>query len=603
MKRLFSIIIFTAAMMVTGSSVDAAKKTSVPDLRPVPGKVLDHQGIVINPTPVSITRPYSGVYNISAGLDMSGVPADMKGYLESVKESTDGIYTEVFLGQEVAGKNDVKPVSGAYRLYIGPHKISVIGYDRVGAIYGLRTLNQIIESVAKNQKDLPMMEIEDYPALKYRGVVEGFYGEPWSHEKRLSIMDFMGRHKMNSYVYGPKDDPYHRTPYWRQPYPEEEGKKISELAERARRNNINFVWAIHPGGDIRWDKADYDSLLNKFNSMYDLGVRQFAIFFDDIKGKGTDSHKQAAMLNDIVKDFVNKKNDVKNLIVCPTDYAKSRADSTDNGQLAVYGRELDPGVDVFWTGKVVCGDIEPESLEFVDSRIKRPALVWWNFPVSDYCRHNLLMGPVYGLDTTLNSTMMAGLETNPMENGEASKSAIYSVADYAWNPGAYNALDSWNRSFAELMPGAIDAYATFAIHSCDPPKNYRRNESWNIETFSYNNYTPEQFKALKQEFTKIKNVPDAMFAEGGNLPLVVEIAPWLVQFENLGERGLKALDLITLYESGDKNKFRQAYDELNILNEIQRPGYLDHRSGTLKLQPFVDKVLEDMRPLYESINK
>ena len=81
MKRLFSTIILSTIMMASVSSVDAAKKTSVPDLRPVPGKVLDHQGIVINPTPVSITRPYSGVYNISAGLDMSGVPADIKWYL------------------------------------------------------------------------------------------------------------------------------------------------------------------------------------------------------------------------------------------------------------------------------------------------------------------------------------------------------------------------------------------------------------------------------------------------------------------------------------------------------------------------------------------
>ena len=91
-----------------------------------------------------------------------------------------------------------------------------------------------------------MVEINDYPALKYRGVVEGFYGNPRSHETRLSILDFMGRHKMNSYVYGPKDDPYHRTPNWRKPYPPEEGRKIKELAERARKNHIDFVWAIHP---------------------------------------------------------------------------------------------------------------------------------------------------------------------------------------------------------------------------------------------------------------------------------------------------------------------------------------------------------------------
>lgn len=596
MKRLLLFIIVSVNLVTANEYILSAAKKSAPDMRPIPGEVLNHHGIIINPTPVKISRPYSGIYNLSAGFNLKDFEQDYAEEIKGLVNKENGIITESFYGEKVAAENDVKPVSGAYRLYIGPHKISIIGFDRLGVVYGLSTLKQIVGNLEKNNNnELPMMEIEDYPELKYRGVVEGFYGIPWSHQTRLSMLDFMGKHKMNSYVYGPKDDPYHRTPFWRQPYPEEEGKKIKELAERARKNNIEFVWAIHPGGDIRWNKEDYDSLLNKFSSVYDLGVRQFAIFFDDIKGQGTDSKKQADMLNDIVTDFVSKKDGVKNLIVCPTDYAMSRADSTDNGQLAIYGRELNPDVDVFWTGKRVCGDIDPASMDFVNSRIKRPALVWWNFPVSDYCKHNLLMGPVYGLDTTLDSAKMAGLETNPMENGEASKSAIYSVADFAWNPGAYNALDSWNRSFAEVMPGAPQAYSTFAIHSCDPPKNYRRNESWNIETFKYDDYTPEQYNNLKNEFEKIVSAPDEIFSNGGNLPLAVEIAPWLIQFSNLGNRGLKALELIKIYESGDANAFREAYNYLYKLNEIQKPGYEDHISGTLKLQPFIDNILSDLK--------
>ena len=592
-------LIYTLAigMFLFPSNASGAKKAkSVPNTRPVPGKVIDHKGIIINPTPVKIDRPYTGELNISAGYNFCDIPAGMQDDIKGFPVSAYGIPVIINYGKALAESSNLPQKSGAYHLSIGPDNINITAFDETGAFYGLNTLRQITESVLKNGMDLPMMEIDDYPTMKYRGVVEGFYGNPWSHETRLSLLDFMGRHKMNSYVYGPKDDPYHRTPNWRKPYPVAEGKKIKELAERAKKNHIDFVWAIHPGGDIRWDKADYDSLLNKFNAMYDLGVRQFAIFFDDIKGEGTDSHKQAALLNNIANDFVKKKDGVKNLIVCPTDYNQGWANPSDSGQLAIYGRELDPAVDVFWTGKVVCGDIEPASMEFVNSRIKRPALVWWNFPVSDYCRHNLLMGPVYGLDTTLDSSMMAGIETNPMENGEASKSAIYGVADYAWNTPAYNPLDNWTRSFSEIMPGAPDAYATFAIHSCDPPKNYRRNESWNVETFRFDNYTPEQFEKLREEFVKIKEAPDKMFSQGGNMPLVVEIAPWLIEFSNLGERGLLALDLIKAYESGNKEKFREDYDRLSLINEIQKPGFLDKRSGTLKLQPFIDSVLADLNP-------
>ncbi|MDE6338683.1 MAG: beta-N-acetylglucosaminidase, partial [Muribaculaceae bacterium] len=156
-------------------------------------------------------------------------------------------------------------------------------------------------------------------------------------------------------------------------------------------------------------------------------------------------------------------------------------------------------------------------------------------------------------------------------------------------------------SFEEIMPGAPDAYATFAIHSCDPPKNYRRNEAWNIETFRFNDYAPNQFDSLRKEFQKIKDAPDIMFSNGKNVPLVVEIAPWLIQFANLGDRGLKALDLIKIYESGDMAKFSEAYYELSVLNQIQNAGFMDHRSGTLKLQPFIDNVLIDLAPIYESV--
>jgi len=49
-----------------------------------------------------------------------------------------------------------------------------------------------------------------------RGVIEGFYGPPWSHQDRLDMIRFMGRVGMNMYFYGPKDDPFHREK-WREP--------------------------------------------------------------------------------------------------------------------------------------------------------------------------------------------------------------------------------------------------------------------------------------------------------------------------------------------------------------------------------------------------
>lgn len=109
---------------------------------------------------------------------------------------------------------------------------------------------------------------------------------------------------MNVYIYGPKDDPYHRTPNWRKPYPAQEGEQLKVLVNRAKENNVIFYWAIHPGQDIRWNEEDRSLLLQKFESMYQLGVRGFAVFFDDISGEGTKADKQAELLNYIDDHFV-----------------------------------------------------------------------------------------------------------------------------------------------------------------------------------------------------------------------------------------------------------------------------------------------------------
>ncbi len=90
---------------------------------------------------------------------------------------------------------------------------------------------------------------------------------------------------------------------------------------------------------------------------------------------------------------MEKKGDVTNLMICPTDYSQlCRPIPYLKGQLAIYGEKLNPKAEVFWTGAVVCSDLTPETLEFIDSRIKRPALYWWNYPVTDYARNYLLPG-------------------------------------------------------------------------------------------------------------------------------------------------------------------------------------------------------------------
>jgi hypothetical protein len=67
--------------------------------------------------------------------------------------------------------------------------------------------------------------IADFPSFAERGVVEGFYGTPWTHQDRVDILRFEGAHGMNVYYYAPKDDPYHRK-LWRDAYPPEAQQRL-----------------------------------------------------------------------------------------------------------------------------------------------------------------------------------------------------------------------------------------------------------------------------------------------------------------------------------------------------------------------------------------
>lgn len=572
----------------------SSQRSELQHVRPVPAGNSVRSGCPVNPVPHHISVDGTRSLNLARGLDLKDRHGKFAGHLDFIALNAGGVRLTVDFGGKAAAKNAVKAVSGAYVLKAGDKGISITGYDERGAFYGIQTLRQLVSGLAGVDGKLPYCEINDYPDLADRGVVEGFYGTPWSHEVRLSLIDFYGKFKMNSYLYGPKDDPYHSCPDWRLPYPEKEAGNIRELIQACRRNYVDFVWAIHPGQDIKWNEEDYQNLINKFNSMYGLGVRHFAIFFDDISGDGTDPAKQAALLNRLTEDFVKAKGDVGPLTVCPTDYSRLWADPTPKGSLAVYGRSLFPDIKVFWTGDVVCSDLTRETLEFVDSRIGRPAFYWWNYPVTDYARNYLLQGPVYGLDVTLSSDEVCGLVSNPMEHGEASKLALYGVADYTWNIASYDAMDNWERGLSELMPDAREAYRTFAIHSCDTETGYRRDESWETVTFRLDEWDDVAAAALEKEFSAIEAAPAVLESGCGNDLLLGELRPWLEEFGKLGTRGRRVIGLARVYLSGhDDAAFWNGYVH-NLMNAEDRKAYEAHKSGTMKLQPFYENMMDDM---------
>ena len=577
----------------------------------------DAQGFHLQPTPQKYVGSEDSVfiparYSLQVGATLRGSAAEqlLAGLFPDAAVTADFSVCIGMKGDKSVRKYAARIPKQAegYYLKIDKEGIVVAGADRRGVFYGVQTLVQLI-ALPK----LPLVEVTDYPDVPYRGVVEGFYGVPWSREARLSQLDFYGRNKMNIYIYGPKDDPYHSSPNWRKPYPAQEAEQLKELVECARRNEVLFCWAIHPGKDIRWNTEDRDLLMEKFESMYRLGIRAFAVFFDDISGEGTSAEKQVELLNDIYHNFVKVKGDVAPLLMCPTEYNRLWT-KLEGGYLATLGGKLHPDIGILWTGDKVVACIDKPTMQFVNPLLKRKAFIWWNFPVSDYVRDRLLLGAVYGNGTDIDDDISAFI-SNPMEHAEASKIALFSIADYAWNMDAYKSDASWRRAVRYLMPGHAAALQVFASHNSDLGGNehdFRREESEQIRPALerlLDAYCREGKRevaaasAVTEECERMIASADLLLASDENPALIKEITPWLIQFKLLGEYGREVLCMLAAQCDGKKTELEKAASHAKALQVLMKkidatynqngfqPGV---KTGSCHLKPAFDRLYQEV---------
>ena len=602
------------------------KRTFLATLCLMTGMTIYGQNIDVQPTPQQVnasneTLTLTGVYQIQG--EQEANPYALKGLKTLFAgEHNTGKGIKIYIGERgdkaIRKYNKFIPKQDeGYFLRISPKEIVVAGNDEQGTFYAVQTLKQLL-----NDNQLPITEITDYPEVRFRGVVEGFYGTPWSHQARLRHLKFYGENKMNTYIYGPKDDPYHSSPNWRLPYPEQEAKQIKELVQVAKENAVNFVWAIHPGQDIKWNQEDRDNLLAKFEKMYGLGVRSYAVFFDDISGEGTKADKQAELLNYIDEQFVKVKKDVTPLIMCPTEYNKSWS-NVKGGYLTTLGTKLNPSIHIMWTGDRVIadmyeGDTEKGGMKWINNLIQRPAYVWWNFPVSDYVRDHLLMGPVYGNDLHI-ANLMSGFVTNPMEHAESSLLAIYGVASYAWNPDQYDSDKAWKDAMKAVLPSSAKELEIFATHNSDLGANghgYRREESVALkpvaerflnEYLSKGTYQGEDFLSIINTFHSMIEAADILMTNTENPALIAEMKPWLIQHKLMGELGANVMLLTTAYGEGKQDYFLRKYKHVKALQQQmfdvdqtynQNPYQPGVKTAGLVIKPLIDKTFAKVVDMY-----
>nr|WP_315096455.1 beta-N-acetylglucosaminidase domain-containing protein [uncultured Porphyromonas sp.] len=532
----------------------------IPELYPRPQQVTESLGWLKMSTPLRQLRQRLDTLTLTQIRESKGLYAKANLRL--------GLKTDPRLSSY---RTKVPTQDESYYLEVNSRGITLVGADSVGLYYGLQSLRQLL---ASNQ--VPYCKITDYPSVGLRGVVEGFYGNPYSHSDRIEQFKFYGRTKLNTYIYGPKDDPYHRDK-WRELYPEQERKRISELVTQAHQRGVRFVWAIHPGLDIKWTEEDRKAVVRKCEDMYRLGVRSFAVFFDDISADDESARHQAELLNYLYEHFEKTGMKIGSLILCPTQYNQAWA---KGAYLDILGTKMNPKIEIMWTGKTVVTMIDRETMEYVNARIRRKGFIWLNYPVTDFAVDHILLGPMRGNASDIDQ-LVSGFVANPMEYAEASKVGVFGVADYLWNMKAYDADRAWEGAVKELYPHSTVAFRHFAQDNVDPGANGHRfrlqGESRDIapvitrfkESLLEGHVDRIAWSKLQDRFRTMAEDATILLADKTNEALSKELRPWLEVYHHMAQQGGLLLRMQRLLAEGKAEEFMASYKELQSIESKQ----------------------------------
>ena len=150
-----------------------------------------------------------------------------------------------------------------------------------------------------------------------RGVIEGFFGQPWGWPARLSAIDFLRDYGFGFYIYAPKGDAYLRRK-WREPMPRETLDQLARLGARCLDRGIDFGIGLTPFEIYQnYDGSARDCLRSKVLQINDTGADTLAILFDDMRG---DVEGIAEMQARVI-DEVCGMSTARRFIVCPTYYS------------------------------------------------------------------------------------------------------------------------------------------------------------------------------------------------------------------------------------------------------------------------------------------
>ena len=217
------------------------------------------------------------------------------------------------------------------------------------------------------------------------GTIEGFYGLPWSWEARAAHVSALAPDGYAFYLYAPKADAYLRR-RWSEPHPEHEQARLTELSAHCRNAGVRFGIGLSPYElYLNFDSAARDALGRKLDELDTIGIDDLAVLFDDMRG---DLPGLAEKQIEII-DWIAARTKAGRLIMCPSYYSDDPLlehvfGARPDGYLERLGEDLDPAIEIFWTGPRVCSkNLTPDHLAGIARTLRRKPFIWDNYPVND----------------------------------------------------------------------------------------------------------------------------------------------------------------------------------------------------------------------------
>ena len=229
----------------------------------------------------------------------------------------------------------------------------------------------------------------------HRGYIEGYYGRLLSFEERHQLLSTLHDLSMDSYLYAPKEDVFHRFD-WRRPYPKDWCANFASFCAVARSKHIRILAGIAPGLDFAFynNKDDKAKLRAKAEQLSEAGADGLVLMFDDISADLSVFSRPASARARLMRlaSWLQAETG------CPVFLVPRLYADEIEGDHAAYAADLNQhlaeDITVFTCGVTIVAEKVslPDKAGILANKLTRPLIIWDNLYCNDYCPRRLFTG-------------------------------------------------------------------------------------------------------------------------------------------------------------------------------------------------------------------